>query len=192
MTVLAVWSFPFFFCWNPNNRNFTWVREEFPDEGDGWSDADGTVVDERRACNPSVTDCRRPCVLRYKDVVPPERVLSNSSHTILLIFSVAESFSLMLLNKINKQNSDRFFRSYVFFFSRLIHTEKILSCVTAFNSKNTNDKMKWSQNRKTDNNEEKSENKNLRMMTLLSISLLHIRQFKTGSGQRKNEKFQNG
>ena len=133
MTGLAVWSFPFLFCWSPNNGNFIWVRKEFPDEGDGWSDADGAVVDERRACNPSVTDFWRPCVLRYKDVVPPERVLSNSSHTILLIFSVAESFSLLLLNKINKQNSNWFFRSYVFFFSRLIHTKKNLNCVTAFN-----------------------------------------------------------
>ena len=73
----------------------TWVREEFPgvaDEGDGWSDVDGTVVDERRVCNPSVTGYRRPCVLWYKDVVAPERVLSSSSRTILLISSVAKSF----------------------------------------------------------------------------------------------------
>ena len=74
-------------------------------EGDGRSDVDGTVVDERHVCNPSVTDHRRPCGLWYAGVAAPERVLSNSSRTIFLISSVAESFSLvfMLLNKIKKK-----------------------------------------------------------------------------------------
>ena len=71
------------------------------DEKNGSFDVDGTVVDERCVCYPSITGCRKPCVLRYEGMVPPERVLSNSSSTIILISSVAESFSvvLMFLNK---------------------------------------------------------------------------------------------
>ena len=111
--------FSFSLLVNPKYWKFAPESDEFPgvaDEVYGWSDVDGTLVDERRVCNSSVTDCRRPCVLWYKDVVAPERVLSNPSCTILLISSVAESFSLvfMFLNKIKKIVIDSFVPMYLF------------------------------------------------------------------------------